>query len=159
MATVQLNLELTDKQYNDLMTKGYEKIIGSDETTAAIRDALVTGIEDFLKANQDVIRNAICTSSGYWRGPDEPIPVVQEIVRSAAADSSDKLKDAVSDYLSDLVKTSGGVEKFLIEVLSSAILEGILGNVNNWNEHVASELNRLRDNVQSIASRLGTGVL
>lgn len=153
MATIQLNLELTDEQYKDLMESSLDKVVGDEETTNALRDTIVTQMAKYLTDHPNIIDGLFHDHSeyGFKMGLNN---TTKTIISKAAENAAKQLEDAVTGYMMDLAKTQD-VTALLTRIFITAVLNGAVSGLDQWKSEISRDTYMNTDAIQSIAGRLG----
>lgn len=155
MATLQLNLQLTDEQYQSLMDNSFDTVINGEETITALREIIVAQMADYLKSpsGRELIEKQF-NKYGYFGYKEGPNPMTVQIVNDAAAKTVEMVTEAVTGYMMDVAKTQN-LEAIIQSILAKAVLEGAVSGLENWRQGICETLFHIEGDVRDVRSRLG----
>lgn len=142
---IQLKIDLTDEQYNELMTTSYEKLFESDDFTKALGDVIVNGMADFIAKNPDIIRACLCKENeNTYYGSRGRYYDTTEIARVAIGKASEgsvkRLEEVCSHIIDKVVADDDTFSRIFSEVLKQAMIDGM---VEGMREHLqANEMTK-----------------
>lgn len=134
---IQLKIDLTDEQYNELMTTSYEKLFESDDFTKALGDIIVNAMADFVAKNPDIIRACLYKEkeSGYYgsRGRYyDATETAKVAISKASEDSIKRLEGVCSDIINRIVADDDTFSKIFGEILKKAMLDGMTDGIRDY---------------------------
>jgi len=152
MATIQLNLELTDEQYDGLMKNSLDKIIGDDETIEALRTTITTQMSEYLTKHSDIIKDLFYDHNAFgWQTGISGS--TKAIVNKAAEGAAKQLEKAVSEYMVDLAKEQD-ITDLLSHIFMTAILNGAVSGLDRWKDDISQAVAINSAGIQSVRDRL-----
>ena len=94
-----LKIDLTEEQYNDLMTKSYHEIFESGAFKDALKDNILLGIENWLNSTEgkDVIRTSLVGDNYYDRNLRKT-ELGKSLLEVASSDFTDRMKEPVKNF-------------------------------------------------------------
>lgn len=156
---IQLKIDLTDEQYNELMTTSYEKLFESDDFTKALGDVIVNGMADFIAKDPDIIRACLCkkNENSYYgtRGRYYDTTETAKVAIGKASESAVKrLEDVCSHIIDKVVSDDDTFSKIFSEVLQKAMVNGMIEGMRErilanemTKEAITSYLNETRRHI------------
>lgn len=150
---LQLKVELTDEQYQTLMTKSIDAIVDSPEAVAAMQQTISDNLGQYLKAHPDIIKEQFKDHNAYgWdMGTNE---MTKKIISDAAAKAAETVRTAVTEYMLEVAKTED-LEAIVQNILIRAILQGAVTGLDQWKDFIGTNMLHLSAKIQNIADRLG----
>lgn len=156
---IQLKIDLTDEQYNELMTTSYEKLFVTEDFTKALGDVIVNGMADFISKNPDIIRACLCKEkeNSYYgsRGRYYDATETAKVAIGKASESAVKrLEDVCSHIIDKVVSDDDTFSKIFSEVLQKAMINGMVEGMreyvqanDNTKQAITSYLNETRRHI------------
>lgn len=147
---IQLNLDLTDEQYKELMDKSFQTIFNEEETTAALRKTIVDAMAKYISDNPAIITDYFkpMTGTGYW-SHRELNPTIGILISEAAKEAEEAIKDSVYNMLIKTVQDpKTNLPSIMLNLLTRGIMEGMMNGTKIWMEMSAASCNQLMDMLQ-----------
>lgn len=151
--TIQLNLELSDEQYQQLMEKSFDTVINQDETVKALRGTITDTMSKYLTEHQDLIKDQFYDKN-YWGQYTTANSMTKNIVAAAAEETSKKIQDAVEGYMLDVMKTQN-IDDIVLKILAAGIMSGVVSGLDSWRNAAECEIHMNTSGITNIANRLG----
>lgn len=156
MVNMTLNLQLTDEQYADLMSRSFDAVMSDPAVVEELKRTITTGIhyqiERVIKEKApDVIKYiyGLTGCNGQLIGNS----FIEYAVNEASADFQSKIKDTVQNVMCDMAEKVD-VGKIIYQILANSIMDGATAGIQRWQKIVSSNSNDVLMNLQMINMRL-----
>lgn len=149
-----LKIDLTEEQYNDLMTKSYHEIFESDGFNDAIKDSILLGMENWLNSTEgkDVIRTSLVGDNYYDRNLRKT-ELGKSLLEVASSDFTDRMKEPVENFFREALKTVR-IEDMLKYILVDAFRNGLIASSREMMEILESKQVFMQDQLDDIKNKL-----
>ena len=151
---LMLKIDLTEEQYNDLMTKSYHEIFESDGFKDALKDSILLGIENWLNSTEgkDVIRSTLCGDNYYDRNLRKT-ELGKSLLEVARSDFTDRMKEPVENFFREALRTVR-IEDMLKYILVEAFKNGLISGSREVMEILESKQVFMQDQLSDIKNKL-----
>lgn len=152
---LSLKIELTDEQYNELMTKSFDSVFGGKEFTEALQKEILSSIGQYLKDHPNFIQEHLLRNSNYYSSYDNTnsYRVIDRLIEEGSKTYASEISDAVAECYKHYLKKVP-LEDILKEVLYKAILEGFTRGMDNWKMESSMHMSTMSSEVEMLKSRL-----
>lgn len=143
---LMLKIDLTEEQYNDLMTKSYHELFETDSFKKALAATVSEGILDFLKSptGQNLIKKTFTGDSYYDSGRNTDFG--KKIFDEASKDYMDQIKEPIGKFLQDcLMKVD--IDRMAKAIVMNAFIKGMAFGASD-------DLMRLQDQLWMTEARV-----
>lgn len=127
---LMLKIDLTEEQYNDLMTKSYHELFETDSFKKALAATVSEGILDFLKGptGQQLIKKTFTGDSYYDSGRNTDFG--KKLFDEASKEYMDQIKEPIGKFLQDcLMKVD--IDKMAKAIVMHAFIKGMSFGMND----------------------------
>lgn len=156
MMNLALNIQLTDEQYAELMSKTHDKLFESEDFIKELSHIVLTQIGQYLKDHPSEIKKALGISENYY-GMNEAQrtnrELMSKVIKGASEEYSEEISDAVKIALQNILKQTD-LSSIIEAVLSKAILKGMssglteyLGNRDMAFAEISGEVHNLKQHL------------
>lgn len=153
-----LNIELTDEQYQELMSKSLDTVLNTEQVQAAITELILKHIGDYLQMNKGAITTFVEPPSYYGnRESDQHKKIVKNLFDNATKEYQETISKAVKDYMTDLltkVDSDKLMQSVLHEVLVTTTQDALRDTVSNNVQDIWDNIIRQNNAITSLADRL-----
>lgn len=151
---LMLKIDLTEEQYNDLMTKSYHEIFESDAFKDALKDSILLGMENWLNSTEgkDVIRSTLCGDNYYDRNLRKT-ELGKSLLEVASSDFTDRMKEPVENFFREALRTVR-IEDMLKYILVEAFKNGLISGSREVMEILESKQVFMQDQLDDIKNKL-----
>ena len=151
---LMLKIDLTEEQYNDLMTKSYHEIFESDAFKDALKDSILLGMENWLNSTEgkDVIRTSLVGDNYYDRNLRKT-ELGKSLLEVASNDFTDRMKEPVENFFREALRTVR-IEDMLKYILVEAFKNGLIAGSREMMEILESKQVVMQDQISDIKNKL-----
>ena len=151
---LMLKVDLTEEQYNDLMTKSYHEIFESVAFKDALKDSILLGMENWLNSTEgkDVIRTSLCGDNYYDRNLRKT-ELGKSLLEVASSDFTDRMKEPVENFFREALRTVR-IEDMLKYILVEAFKNGLISGSREVMEILESKQVFMQDQLDDIKNKL-----
>lgn len=139
-----LKIDLTDEQYNDIMTKSYKELFESDDFKDALGKIIAQSMHDFLKSptGQDLIKNTLSKSSGYYGSYSIDTAIGAKLVEKATEGYANQLAEPMIETYRNILLKGNTLEMVFKELLVSRMSEALVRGADRaFDEMTAKQIN------------------
>lgn len=147
---IQLNLDLTDEQYKELMDKSFQTVFNEAETTDALRKTIVNSMAKWISDHPEILDDYFkpMKGSGYW-STRELNPAIGLLIEEAAKEAEGAIRDSVYNMLIKTVQDPRtNLPAIMLNIITRGIMEGMMNGTKIWMQMSASSCNELMDMLQ-----------
>ena len=125
---LMLKIDLTEEQYNDLMTKSYHEIFESDAFKDALKDSILLGMEDWLNSpeGKGVIKTSL-VGDGFYDRNLRKTELGKSLLETASSEFTDRMKDPIEDFFRETLR-SIRIEDVLRLILIDSFRQGLISS-------------------------------
>lgn len=156
MVNMTLNIQLTDEQYADLMSRSFDAVMSDPTVIEKLKSTITIGmsceIEKVIKENAPDVIKCIYELSGY-SSQSIGNSFIEYAVREASKDFQDKIKNTIQNVMCDMAEKAD-VGKIIYRILAASIMDGATAGIRNWQNIVSNNSNAVLTNLQMINSVL-----
>ena len=151
---LMLKIDLTEEQYNDLMTKSYHEIFESGAFKDALKDSILLGMKNWLNSTEgkDVIRSALCGDNYYDRNLRKT-ELGKSLLEIASSDFTYRMKEPVENFFREALRTVR-IEDMLKYILVEAFKNGLISGSREVMEILESKQVFMQDQLDDIKNKL-----
>ena len=151
---LMLKIDLTEEQYNDLMTKSYHEIFESDAFKDALKDNILLGIENWLNSTEgkDVIRTSLVGDNYYDRNLRNT-ELGKSLLEVASSDFTNRMKEPVENFFREALRTVR-IEDMLKYILVEAFKNGLISGSREVMEILESKQVFMQNQLDDIKNKL-----
>lgn len=151
---LMLKIDLTEEQYNDLMTKSYHEIFESDAFKDALKDIILLGMENWLNSTEgkDVIRTSLVGDNYYDRNLRKT-ELGKSLLEVASNDFTDRMKEPVENFFREALRTVR-IEDMLKYILVEAFKNGLIAGSREMMEILEDKQIFVQDQLSDIKNKL-----
>lgn len=151
---LMLKIDLTEEQYNDLMTKSYHEIFESDAFKDALKDSILLGMENWLNSTEgkDVIKTSLI-GDGYYDRNLRKTELGKSLLKVASNDFTDRMKEPVENFFREALRTVR-IEDMLKYILVEAFKNGLIAGSREMMEILESKQVFMQDQLSDIKNKL-----
>ena len=152
---ISLKIELSDEQYNDLMDKSFDAIMGTKEVTDKLQEIIISNMQE--KINDWVTDNAtswistIYDVGRYSRSTEEEF--VKKLIKDAGSEYTDHISKTIKKTMSDMIQKVD-VGSIIYKILLDAVMRGVTGGIDAWQAAINANNNIIRENFGNIKEYL-----
>lgn len=149
---LMLKIDLTEEQYNDLMTKSYHELFETDSFKKALAATVSEGILDFLKSptGQNLIKKTFTGDSYYDSGRNTDFG--KKLFDEASKEYMDQIKEPIGKFLQDcLMKVD--IDKMAKAIVMHAFIKGMSFGTNDDLMVLQDQLWRTETRVSDLRSK------
>ena len=155
---LMLNIELTDEQYNDLMSKSLDAVLDTEQVKSAVIAAIINQIDGYLAAHPDITSDFIKPKNArYDRESQRREAIVSDMFRNATEGYQQVIRKTVSEYMAEILeKTNCDALIFSImhEVLFDSVKEAFGTAVTKETEGLWANIWNVQSSISSLSNRL-----
>lgn len=120
-----LKIDLTEEQYQDLMTKSYHELFATSSFREELGKTICEGILDWLKSPEGskIIKETF-TGDGYWKNNMKDTALGKKLVENATKEYIDKIKEPLSEFIHEVFR-SCDLDSIIRAVVYNAIMDGL----------------------------------
>ena len=151
-----LKIDLTEEQYNDLMTKSYKEIFETDSFKEALKETICTGMVSWFDTpnGKDVIRKTL-VGDNYYSCNMNQTEVGRSILKEATKDYASKIGEPIQEFYKDLL-TKINIGNLLKEILYAQIVRSMGIGMNESIETMQSAFNMQSQELQDLKEKLSS---
>lgn len=149
---LMLKIDLTEEQYNDLMTKSYHELFETDSFKKALAATVSEGILDFLKGptGQQLIKKTFTGDSYYDSGRNTDFG--KKLFDEASKEYMDQIKEPIGKFLQDcLMKVD--IDRMAKAIVMNAFIKGMSFGMNDDLMVLQEQLWRTEARVSDLRSK------
>ena len=124
--TIQLTLNVSDSNYNDLFRNAEEMVLSSPEFVEALKAKMIEEAGDYVRSNPRPTAEALGVGNTYGNKLQEEI--VRKIVREAVNAELPEIKAGFYDFLINLL-TPENVTRMFKEIIVGIIKDAFTGDI------------------------------
>lgn len=120
-----LKIDLTEEQYQDLMTKSYHELFATSSFREELGKTICEGILDWFKGPEGskIIKETF-TGDGYWKNNMRDTALGKKLVEDATKEYIDKIKEPLSEFIHEVFR-SCDLDSIVRAVIYNAIMKGL----------------------------------
>ena len=154
-----LHVELTQEQYDDLMSRSFDAITDRSEVKQALSNIIVSNMKDYLdrwfeQNGQDCVYKVFHLSDYSW----DRNKAAEDLTKKLVLDTSEEYKDCIHDHIVHAMQKmieKVPLEKIVASILTQYIVKGVFSGMNSWTEQVSAmgiQIESNFDNLKSVLS-------
>ena len=154
MMELTLKIDLTEEQYNDLMTKSYKEIFETDSFKEALKETICTGMVNWFDTpnGKDIIKKTL-TGDDYYSRNMRQTETGRNILNEATKEYASKISEPIQDFYRDLL-TKVNLGNLLKEILYSQIIRSMGIGMKDSMEMIEAVFNTQSQELQSLREKL-----
>lgn len=149
-----LKIDITEEQYNDLMTKSYKEIFETDSFKEELKKTIADGmINWFTSVNgQQVIKETLVGDNYYSRNLRQT-EAGKNILTEATKEYSAKIGEPIQDFYRDIL-TKINIGKLLKEILYTEIMKSMGMGMKDSMEMIEAAFSMQSQELQNLKEKL-----
>lgn len=150
-----LNVELTDGQYQELMTKSLDSILDKPQVEEALSKAIVSKAEEYLDKSPHILQSYL-SPTGYGQEYSQK-NLVKKLLSNATEEFQQIISKATTKYMQEML-TKVDLDKLMICILHEVMLQGtadaVKGSIQAELDSLWSNVFSTNDNIQKLAYQI-----
>jgi hypothetical protein len=155
---INLNVELTDEQVDQLMNQSYDRIFESDEFKDAMRESVIDNISDWLKRHPELIKQAMWGSqnSNFWHsGSSYDGLLASKIIRDTldCSDYHTEVTQIIKDSITNILEKSP-LDTIIMQIIKDSVMRGLTGGLKEHVDYTMDWTKTIQDEIAVMRSKL-----
>ena len=153
-----LHVELTQEQYDDLMSRSFDAITDRSEVKQALSNIIISNMKDYLdrwfeQYGKECIYKIFHISDYSWNKNK----AAEDLTKQLVMETSEKYKDHIHDHIVHAMQKmieKVPLEKIVASILTQYIVQGVFSGMKGWTEQVTAMGTQIEDNFSNLKSVL-----
>ncbi len=155
---LMLNIELTDEQYNDLMSKSLDAVLDTEQVKSAVISAIINQIDGYLTAHPDIVSDFIKPKNAYHdQESQRREAIVIDMFRNATEGYQQVIRKTVSEYMAEILEKTDCdalILTIMHEVLFASVKEAFGTAVIKETEGLWKNIGAIQSKICNLSNRL-----
>ena len=139
MVNMTLNIQLTDEQYADLMTRSFDAIVKDPAVIEKLQEIVIEGmrnqiLQEIRTEGPGAIKY-VYKLNGYNQATVGE-SLMEQLVKEAGENFANQIRDTIQNTMADMAQKVN-VGSIIYKIVAAAIMDGATAGIGRWQEIVS----------------------